>query len=1017
MSRLSAGAKAPLGDYSMAGSISLRLVLASGTALAALCALPNAAFAQAAPTTAAPVSTGDVTTDDGDIIVTGSRVARDGFKAPTPVVVLSAQDIENGSPSNNIADFVNQQPQLAGSTRPANSRLNLSSGQAGINALNLRNIGEIRTLVLLDGRRSVASTITGLVDVNTIPQSLVKSVEIVTGGASAAYGSDAVAGVVNFILDKKYEGIKLTADSGVTTYGDGGNYSFGLAAGKSFAGGRGHILLSAEIEHRTGIFEVDRAWNATGYVRIQDPNWVAGVSTTPRYLIRRQVGAANSTPGGLITGSTGGTSLRGVYFGSGGAPAQYQFGALTFPATGTPSLTQGGDWRINDSGRRIGLDPQDDRHGVFGRLSFEVTPGIELFAEGSYNWQHILFNAGPNLSTGIAIAATNCNVVPVPITCNAFLYNALGPTRLTGVTAVTLATTAADLPFRAVDNRRKVQRYVIGAEGTFDAFGKTAHWDIYAQYGRADLREQLRNIMNTARINNATAAVFAPAGNTGGYPTGSIQCLINVDAITTNNDAACVPLNRFGVGVTDPAAIAYVLGNPYRDERAEQKVAGLNLSLTPFATWAGDVSLAVGGEWREEKITGFVPTQFQPAVTANPGGGISTANTWSVGNYLPTNGKYNVKEAYLETVVPLGLGLEFNGAVRATDYSTSGYVTTWKLGATWQPIPDIRLRITRSRDIRAPNLNELFAAGSSNSDAVSNPFGAGSGPNGGVYGASISYSALALGNPNLRPEKANSWNIGGVISPRFVPGFNLSVDYFRIDMRDAIDTLSAQDIINRCKDGRPEYCAAITQDPNNATRILFRTQPFNFSRKLVRGIDFDGSYRVPLNGLFKSASSFTLRGVATRYIENISDPGIPGNVVFNTVGANGGQGSTPKWIFRFSATLDTPTTSVTAVARGVSAGKYVANGIECTTACPVTTTTSPTQTYDDINVSGLFYVDLNLAQKVAINGKSDAQFFVNVTNVFNRAPLLVPETGLAANSTYSDLLGRTFRVGVRIKLK
>jgi len=403
--------------------------------------------------------------------------------------------------------------------------------------------------------------------------------------------------------------------------------------------------------------------------------------------------------------------------------------------------------------------------------------------------------------------------------------------------------------------------------------------------------------------------------------------------------------------------------------------------------------------------------EFQPTVTPNPTGGLTTSNTWSVGNYLPTNGSYHVKEAYLETAVPLGLGLVFNGAVRATDYSTSGYVTTWKAGATWQPIDDIRIRVTRSRDIRAPNLNELYQAGSSNTDAVSNPFGAGSGPNGGNYGTSISYSALNLGNPNLRPEKANSWNIGAVLSPRFVPGFNFSVDYFRIDMKDAIDTLSAQDIVNRCFEGRAEYCAAITQDPNSTSRILLRSQPFNFARKLVRGLDFDASYRVPLG-----SDNVTLRGVATRYIENISDAGIPGVVAVNTAGVNGGQGSTPSWIFRASATYESPDFSATVVGRGVSSGKYAAAAVECTTGCPVTTTTSQFQTYDDNHVSGLFYVDLNLTQKITVGG-SKAEMFFNVTNLFNRWPLLVPETGLAANSTYSDLLGRQFRVGIRFQMK
>ncbi|WP_428632644.1 TonB-dependent receptor plug domain-containing protein [Sphingopyxis sp.] len=988
------------------------------TALALVHSAPAMAQEQVAAADASEAAASD------QIIVTGSRVARDGFQAPTPLTVLTETEIENSSPSNNIADFVNTLPSLAGSTRPSNSRLNISSGQAGINALNLRNLGAERTLILVNGRRSVGSTITGLVDINTIPQALISSVEVVSGGASAAYGSDAVAGVVNFMLNNKYEGLKIEADSGITQYGDGFNYSASVAGGMAFAGGRGHVLVSGEIAHRDGIFDVNRDWNATGFVRIQDPAYTA-TSGGPQYLIRRQVGAANSAPGSLITNSAGGAAnrLRGIYFGNGGTPLTYTYGALTFPsATGTaaPSLTQGGSWQVNDSGRRIGLDPEDDRYGLFGRVSFEVTDGIELFAEAAYNQQKVRFNAGPNLQTGIVLNATGCTQTPVPITCNAFLLNALGPAQLQGITSVTIATTSADLPGRGIDNKRKVQRYLVGAQGEFEAFGNTARWDIFGQYGRAELREQLRDIQNVARINAARDAAFAPAGS--GFPTGSIQCLINVDANPTNNDAACVPLNRLGIGVADPAAIDYVLGDPYRDQVIEQTVVGANFSATPFATWAGDVSIAIGAEYRKEEVKGFVPDEFQPVPIITNGNVTGATNRWSVGNYLPSFGSYDVKEAYFETVVPLGFGLEFNGAVRGTDYSTAGYVTTWKVGATWQPIEDIRLRVTRSRDIRAPNLNDLFQAGTANSDAVTNPgFAAGTSPSfvppGLTVQSGYSYSGFATGNTNLGPEKANQWNVGAVFTPTFLPGFNFAVDYFNIKVNSGISAFSAQQIVNLCFLGEQAFCDAITTDPARTQDparpyLIIETQPFNAASQKVRGIDFDASYRLPVGN---GNGAFTLRGLATRYLENLFDSGVPGTVVVDSTGVNGGQSSTPTWIYRVSASYDADDFSITAVGRGVSAGKYVANGIECQTNCPTSTVNAPT--YDSNRIKGAFYVDLNLTQKFSAGNDAQGEFFLNVTNLLNDDPILLPETGLAANSTYSDLLGRAFRVGVRFKLK
>jgi outer membrane receptor protein involved in Fe transport len=1012
---------------------SLKTVLFSGAAFAAVAvSMAAPAAAQTAPVEEEPAGNtataqANATNASGvenreDIVVTGTRVVRDGFQAPTPLQVLTEEDIENSSPTNNIADFVNQLPALAASIRPSNSRLELSNGQAGINALNLRSLGTVRTLVLVNGRRSVGSTANGVVDINTIPQSLVQRVEVVTGGASAAYGSDAVAGVTNFILDTRYEGLKLEGDVGVTERGDGFNYSGALTGGLSFADGRARLIVAAEIAHTDGIFEVaqDREWNHTGFVRIQNPAWPAD-PTAPRYLIRTEVGQANSTPGGLITQSLGGTTNRlcGTYFAQGGSVNRYQYGALTFPSpvcstatSSSPSLNQGGDWRINDTGRRIGLNPEEDRYGVFGRLSFDVTDGVTLFAEASYNRQETLFNAGPNLMTGLSIAASNCGTgATAPTTCNAFLYQTLGPAQLAGITGVTLATSGADLPGRGSNNERKVERYLIGAEGDFQAFGRTARWDVYGQYGRADLHEELINIQQTVRRNNAIAAVFAPAGNPGGLPVGSIQCAINVDANTANDDPACRPLNLFGTGVSDPAAIDYILDDPYRDQVLEQTVIGANLSLTPFATWAGDVSVAVGGEYRKEEIDGFVPTEFQPVQNANG----TTTSLFSVGNFRPSKGSYDVKEAYLETVVPLGFGLEFNGAIRGTEYSTSGFVTTWKVGATWQPIDDILIRGNRSRDIRAPNLNELYQAGTANSSTVTNPFFPGVGPGSGTYGANLAYLGTITGNLDLRPEKADSYSIGAVFTPRFLPGFSASVDYWRVKVKDAIDSLSADDIVNRCFEGLADFCAAITTDPANPSRVLIARQPVNFSSILLRGLDFEAGYRTRIGN-----GNFSLRGLATRYIENTVATGVPGFKPLNSVGTlgvgTGTQSITPKWIYRVSAAYDTDDYTLTTVARGVSDGRYDATGVECAPgSCPVSTNQFPT--YEDNSIGGATYVDANVTFKFDAFGGKNGEFFINVTNLFDADPIVLPETGLAANTTYSDLLGRAYRVGVRLRMK
>lgn len=893
------------------------------------------------------------------ITVTGSHIANSHIKSPTPISSLNQQEILNQAPSNNIADLINQMPQFAGSQTPQNSAYSLSDGTAGINALNLRNLGAVRSLVLMDGRRITPSAITGIVDINTIPQQLIKRVDVVTGGASAQYGSDAVAGVTNFVLDKTYTGLKVTADSGISDYGDGENEHAAIAGGFGFAHGKGHVLLSGDIAHQDGIFQVSRSWNVNGDRIVNNPDYVAG-NGQPYYLRVSDAGTNNVMPGGIINASTGGVtnSLRGIYFGPGGSVNHYNYGSLS-----TSSVSVGGDQNLANNNKDIGLEPQSDRKNLFGRLSYDVAPWMTLYAEGAYNDSEYVYNSGPQYLSSISLKGTN-----------PYLVDALGADALQDVSSVTVGTTALDMPYRRTDNRRNVQRYTFGGEGNFQMFGKRASWSAYAQYGVTHTHEQIYNVMNTAKIANATDAVRNSAGQ--------IVCRSSL----TDPGNGCSPIDWLGTGVMSSSAIDYVLGSPWRNQRFQEIVSGVNLSTIPFATWAGDVNVAVGGEYRDERASGYVPTEYQSG--------------WSVGNYRPTFGHYNVKEAYLETAVPLAKGLSFNGAVRGTDYSTSGYVTTWKIGGTWQPIRDVLFRATQSHDIRAPNINELYNAGTSQTTTVLDP----------VTGKTDTVLATTTGNTKLRPETANTTVVGAVITPRYVSGLAVSVDWFHTKIKNAIEQFYPQSIINECYSGYTTFCSAIRADPTGTRDLLISASPFNFAKLETSGIDIDASYSFPLSRFLRDADgTFTIHGQATNYLKYISDSGMG-----YTVDTSGDIASgPPRWIYRFSATYRTSKYSLTAIARGISAGNYSNSYIQCSGTCPAYNANYPTINND--HVTGIFYFDMNATYNLPVEKIGKMQLFLTVTNLANTSPILLPEGGLEADETYSSLLGRSYRGGIRME--
>ncbi|MDB5452199.1 MAG: TonB-dependent receptor [Caulobacteraceae bacterium] len=759
-----------------------------------LAILPGQAFAQAAAASAAPA-------DLEEVVITGTRVVRDGYQAPTPLTVVSEQDLAAAAPSN-VADFVNDIPSVVGSSTPQTSNASISAGTSGVNALNLRALGVERTLVLLDGQRSVGSTLTGAVDGNTFPQGLIKSGEIVPGGASAAYGSDAISGVVNFILDKELVGVKGSVEYGETTYGDDQQYKVNISAGLPFMDGRGKVLLNAEVADRAGIYGVPRDWNKSGTYIITNPAYVAG-NGQPEWLLTSGAGLSNATPGGIIVN----TPLRGTAFGPGGQVYQQNYGATRDP------WMIGGDWQSVQVNDKQSLDADERRKGLFTRVSFDVTDHISVFGQASYNQHASLGWTGVQFNQGNVVIRSDNAFLPASIRQQLAALN---------IASFNLGTTNADLPVRKTDNKRSVTRFVVGANGRFDVFGDEWKWDAYYQKGDTKTFEMARDITNNARLALAQDAVFRPG-------TTEIVCRSTL----TNPGNGCVPFNRMGIGVNSQAALNYILGNPYRRQNFSQEVMAANLAGNPFSTWAGPVSIATGIEHRKEQVSGYVPPEFQSG--------------WFVGNYLPTFGSYKVTEGYVETVVPLWEGLDLNAAVRMTDYSTSGRVTTWKVGATYSPIPDIRFRITRSRDIRAPNLNELFAAGTSRTNVLVDPFN---------NNQNTQFLEVTTGNLALKPEKADTLGFGVVLQPRFLPGVAASIDYFDIQIDGAIGSVLAQAIVDRCFQGNTEYCAAVTRSGNVITRVS--VSPFNFAVRRARGLDLEASYRFDLG-----EGNVALRGVAT----------------------------------------------------------------------------------------------------------------------------------------------------------
>lgn len=942
--------------YEFIDTRTVRIAQAQTTATDAAPAKPTPA------PTPRPVSQFDAPVTE-NVVVTGTRVIRDGYEAPTPLTVLGIEEIQRAAQVN-LAEQISRLPALAGSNNPRSTASNISGGFMGISSLNLRSLGAVRTLVLLDSQRLPAASLGGLVDANSIPSALVQRVDVVTGGASAAWGSDAVAGVVNFVLDKTFTGVKGEVQGGITTYGDDANYKVSLSAGTPFAGGRGHVLASGEIWYNDGIEGMPRPWYR-GLKTLFNPAYTA-TNGQPQYLVREGVGYTTAAPGGIVTSGP----LRGLYFGPNGTPAQLNYGSLV-----SDPFMVGGDWRYTDFGNGPqNLDPTVSHKSVFTRLSYDVADGVQVFGEFSFVQAHTKTTGTPQFNFGGLTITRDNAFLPVEVAAR---MDALG------VASLNVGTWNADIGGIVTETRHDLYRYVVGAEGAFDAAGTSWNWRVVGN----------RNI---SKFHNGTfipvTANYRSAIDAVRTDSGAIVCRSTL----TNPGNGCVPLNILGIGVASPAALDYVMGHSYLDAQITQDVVSATLRGEPFSTWAGPVSLALGFEYRREAEEG----------TSDP---MSRVNSYWAGNYKPIHGSFDVKEGFVEVVAPVlkdadwAESLDLNAAVRATDYSSSGYVTTWKVGATYTPVSDIRFRITRSRDIRAGNLSELFQPGQTNTTTLVDPF---------RNNESYTVFQTTVGNPTVSPEKADSLNLGVIVQPGFLPGFSASVDYFNIDVKGAIASLNAATTINQCYAGNAALCQNINRDSAGLMTEVF-LRPINLSKQVARGLDIEANYRIALDSLSSSFGDghLSVRALATRYLKSMTDNGI--NPPTSSLGANG---SVPKWRYLAQLTYDNGQFTASLAGRGLSSGVIGTSFIECSSNCPPSTTLNPT--IDRNRVDGAFYMDASVSYKAW----DAAEVFFAVDNIANKDPAPYPPGGTGIGSaqigisqTYYDVIGRSFRGGLRFK--
>ena len=1002
----------------------LRSILLAASALVAFA--PVAAFAQEEVLDEPPQqSAEDVpATENARIIVTGSRLSRSTFDSPSPVTLLGSDDLARRGITN-VAEAITELPSFRDSTSPQTQ--GFGSFNVGARISNLRGLGVTRNLILVDGRRFAPTTREGSVDLNFVPSILIERTEIVTGGASAAYGSDAITGVINIILDDDLTGFKSEIDMGISDEGDGRRFHAAAAYGTP-VGDRGHFVIGGEYADQKGIGNCfTRDWCTLGAV-VTNPGYAAKdgagnvVGNGLPNLVRANTGAGlRFNNSGVIYGAGPGSLPAANVFGTGGVTFGDNGEVLPF-RVGTPAFALfqvGGD--ILPAYANANITVPVERYAVNASFTYDLSDTVSAFVNGTYG--HV---AGQLLQTsffslGIPIYADNPYI---PAGIRAALPAGqqtppTGPSSLMrpAVASFALARQFDDLARGYSISQADTYRAAAGISGTFGAWA----WDGYYQYSRTDRLQVVEDnlvvgaadfpVGNPGTIAQSNAFFYYAADAVIDPATGTPTCraLLSADPALRTAAAGCVPINLFGQNNFDPAAREYIYGDLVEDIDLEQHVVAANVRGDLFALQGGTARLAVGGEFRVDKIDVLHDD-------------LSNLYAYFQNFGADYNGKAEVVEGYAELELPLLADLPFaqaltvNGAIRQTHYNISGFgsylrtnvensfdATAWKVSANWEPLDWLRFRVSRSRDIRAPNFAELFLSSASSFTTLTNPF---------QNNAPTTPSLANGGSPFLEPEKADTWGAGAIFTPGgALEGLRLSVDWFDIKVKDFIGTPPGgfQNILNQCAAGLQAACALINDGAVAQGDAITEVRNISLNLEELRtsGVDFEADYRLGLGG----GNELLFRVLAT-YVDELSTVSFGEEI--DRAGQTGiaGSLSAPEWSGNAFVTFINPGGSLTLQGRYIDSG--VLDALYSDPSDPGYAATN-LNSIDDNSVPSRFYLNLSGTVRVGDDPDNGAELFFRVNNLLDKDPPIVPEFQFPTNPVYFDTIGRYYTLGARLR--